>query len=437
MLERMAVKTKESMSRNRELWEAAKELIPGGVNSPVRAFREVGGSPFFVEKGFGSKLYDVDGKVYLDFVLSWGPLILGHANPEVLNHLKQLLFKGTSFGAPTAAEVELAQHIRDLMPSLEQIRFVNSGTEAAMSALRVARAATRRDIVVKFEGCYHGHLDSLLVKAGSGVGSLPVQTSRGIPQPFLATTRVLPYNDLSSAKSLFKREGRQVAAVIVEPVAGNMGVVPGQRDFLEGVQTLTRDHGAILIFDEVITGFRLSRGGAQELYQIVPDLTLLGKVIGGGFPIGAFGGKKELMRLLAPEGPVYQAGTLSGNPISVGCGIVTLKILSRRGSYEALEKKGTLLEEVFKRALKKAKTSASFVRIGSMFSLFFSKKAPTNFEEVLKSDRKLYSRFFQETLKRGLYFAPSPFESNFLSLAHSEEELEGLSPILEELFQCL
>ncbi len=436
-MEKASVQTKKEATRNRELWEAARDLIPGGVSSPVRAFREVGGTPFFVEKGFGSKLYDVDGKSYLDFVMSWGPLILGHANPEVLNTLKQILLKGTSFGAPTAAEVELAQHIRDLMPSLEQIRFVNSGTEAAMSALRVARAATNRDLIVKFEGCYHGHLDALLVKAGSGVSTLGLKTSAGIPQGFLATTRVLPYNDLASAKTLFKEEGSKIAAVIVEPIAGNMGLVPAKKEFLEGLRALTQRHGALLIFDEVISGFRVGLGGAQELYRVAPDLTLLGKVIGGGFPIGAFGGKREFMRLLAPEGPVYQAGTLSGNPISVGCGIVTLKILSRRGTYETLEKKGALLEAGFKRALSQRKVGATFVRVGSMFTLFFGEKTPSNYQEVQKTDKKRYARFFQESLKRGVYFAPSPFETNFLSLAHSEEELEGLSSALEELFACL
>ena len=436
-MEKISVAAEKKAARNQELWEAAKDLIPGGVNSPVRAFREVGGTPFFVEKGFGSKLYDVEGKAYLDFVMSWGPLILGHANPEVLNALKQILLKGTSFGAPTAAEVELAQHVRDLMPSLEQIRFVNSGTEAAMSALRVARAATKREIVVKFEGCYHGHLDNLLVKAGSGVSALGIQTSAGIPHRFLETTRVLPYNDLASAMALFKQEGDKIAAVIVEPIAGNMGLVPAKKEFLEGLRVLTRKQRALLIFDEVISGFRVGLGGAQEFYRIAPDLTLLGKVIGGGFPIGAFGGKREFMSLLAPEGPVYQAGTLSGNPISVGCGITTLKILSRRGTYEALEKKGALLEDIFRRTLQKTKVQANFVRIGSLFTLFFTGTAPSNYQEVERTDKKRYTRFFQESLKRGIYFAPSAFETNFLSLAHSEEELESLTPILEEVFRCL
>ena len=435
-MEETSVQIKKK-TRNEELWEAAKDLIPGGVNSPVRAFREVGGTPFFVEKGFGSKLYDVDGKSYLDFVMSWGPLILGHANPEVINALKQVLLKGTSFGAPTASEVELAQHIRDRMPSLEQIRFVNSGTEAAMGALRLARAATKREIVVKFEGCYHGHVDTLLVKAGSGVSTFGIQTSAGIPDSLLQGVRVLPYNDLPSAEALFKKEGDRLAAVIVEPIAGNMGLVPAKKEFLEGLRHLTQTHGALLIFDEVISGFRVGAGGAQALYRITPDMTLLGKVIGGGFPIGAFGGKKEWMRLLAPEGPVYQAGTLSGNPISVGCGLATLKILSRRGSYETLEKKGSLLEKAFKRALTKTKWGARLIRIGSMFTLFFTDKAPSNYQEVLTADKKRYARFFRESLKRGIYFTPSAFETNFLSLAHSEEELEGLTPVLEEVFRSL
>lgn len=416
--------SKVSSTRNDLLWEEARSLIPGGVNSPVRSFQAVGGVPLFIEKGFGSKIYDIDGKEYIDYVMGWGPLILGHANPEVMEALRRALLKGTTFGAPTEGELALAQHIRDVMPAVEKVRLVNSGTEAAMTALRLARAYTRREKIVKFEGCYHGHVDFLLVGAGSGPLSFSTPTSEGLPKGVPETTRVLPYNDLSAVQRLFQKEGKEIACVIVEPIAANMGVIPPQAGFLEGLRKITKHDESLLIFDEVITGFRIAQGGAQERYGVLPDLTILGKIIGGGLPIGAVGGKKEIMDLLSPEGPVYQAGTLSGNPLSVAGGNKTLQILSRKNTYESLEEKGTLLEETFKKAFSKKRVTGCVNRVGSLLTPFFGISSATTFEDVQKADRESYKAFFHESLRRGLYFPPSPFESFFISLSHTERDLE-------------
>jgi len=426
--------SKRSPTKSERLWEEAKSLIPGGVNSPVRSFQAVGGTPLFIDRGFGSKIYDVDGKEYIDYVMSWGPLILGHANAELTDALRKVLMKGTSFGAPTEGEVELAQQLRDFMPSLEKVRLVSSGTEAVMSALRLARAFTRREKILKFEGCYHGHVDSLLVKAGSGALSTGVPTSAGLPSGLVEKTVVAPYNDLSAVRAIFARGGKEIACVIVEPVAGNMGVIPPKSGFLEGLREITKRNGALLIFDEVITGFRVGRGGAQERYGVVPDLTILGKIIGGGLPVGAFGGRKEIMDLLSPEGPVYQAGTLSGNPLSVACGNATLKILSRRNAYEMLEEKGAFLEEVLQKEFTRRKMKGFVSRVGSLFTIFFGVSSATTFRDVENLDKKKYKRFFHESLKHGLYFPPSPFESSFLSLAHSAQDLERTKEVISEVF---
>lgn len=423
-----------STTKSNTLWEEARRLMPGGVNSPVRAFQAVGGTPLFIERGFGSKIYDVDENEYIDYVMSWGPLILGHANPELVEALRKTLVKGTSFGAPTEGEVALAQSIREVMPSLEKIRLVNSGTEAVMSALRLARAYTRRKKILKFEGCYHGHVDSLLVGAGSGALNLSVPTSEGLPDGTLVSTRVTSYNDLEKVEAIFKKEKNEIACVIVEPVAANMGVVLPKKGFLKGLREITQRHQSLLIFDEVITGFRVGRGGAQERYGVLPDLTILGKVMGGGLPIGAFGGRKEIMDSLAPEGPVYQAGTLSGNSLSVTGGITVLKILSRKNTYESLEEKGAFLEEAFGDAFSKYHLKGCLNRVGSLFTPFFGISSASTFEEVKHLDKKRYQIFFHECLKRGLYFPPSPFESSFLSLSHTLQDLERTKEILGEVF---
>jgi len=427
--------SKVSLTKNEALWEEAKTLIPGGVNSPVRSFQAVGGIPLFMERGLGSKIYDIDGKEYIDYVMSWGPLILGHANPEVVDALRKTLVKGTSFGAPTEGEVKLSQRIRDFMPSIEKVRLVSSGTEAVMSALRLSRAYTQREKVLKFEGCYHGHVDNLLVAAGSGALSLSVPTSAGLLRGVLEKTRVVPYNDLAAVEAVFQKEGNEIACVIVEPVAANMGVVLPKPGFLEGLREITKRFQSLLIFDEVITGFRVSRGGAQERYGVIPDLTLLGKVIGGGLPTGAFGGKKEILDLLAPEGPVYQAGTLSGNSLSVAAGNRTLEILSRRNTYESLEEKGAFLEDAFRKAFSKKGAKGCVNRVGSLLTPFFGIDSAASFEEVKHLDKREYSFFFHECLKEGLYFPPSPFESSFLSLSHSEGDLERSAEVITKVME--
>jgi glutamate-1-semialdehyde 2,1-aminomutase len=415
-------------------YQRAIKSIPGGVNSPVRACKAVKSDPIFFERGEGPYLIDADGNVYIDYVCSWGPLILGHAHPEVIASVYFASKKGTSFGAPTWQEVELAELIKSCIPSIEKVRLVNSGTEATMSAIRLARAYTGRKKIVKFEGCYHGHVDSLLVKAGSGLATFGIPASPGIPEELTKHTISLPYNDFSAVKQAFKEYGKEIAAVIVEPVAANMGVIPPKEGFLELLRELTQEYGALLIFDEVITGFRLGLSGAQGAFGITPDLTCLGKIIGGGLPVGAYGGKAEIMEMVAPEGPVYQAGTLSGNPIAVAAGLATLRELLKPGTYEKLEALAKDLEEGLKEILKELKLPYRVHRVASMLTLFFTDKEVTNFETALSSDTEKFARFWQEMMKRGIYLPPSQFEAWFVSLAHGEREIDDT---LEAIYESL
>ncbi|MDI6689320.1 MAG: glutamate-1-semialdehyde 2,1-aminomutase [Actinomycetota bacterium] len=412
------------MSKSHELFSRAKEYIPGGVNSPVRAFKAVGMEPLFITKGKGSKIYDVDGNEYIDYVCSWGPLILGHAHPKVISAVKDILENGTSFGACTELEVELAKQIIEAVPSIERVRMVNSGTEATMSAIRLARGYTGREKVIKFEGCYHGHVDHLLVKAGSGVATLAIPGTPGVTSKVALDTIVLSYNDLESVGRIVREQHEEIACIIVEPIAGNMGVVLPQPGFLEGLRKITREYGIILIFDEVITGFRVSYGGAQELYSVIPDLTCLGKIIGGGFPVGAFGGRREIMECVAPVGSVYQAGTLSGNPIAMTAGLMTLKILSDGQIYQDLERKGAMLSEGLRENARELGIKAHFTRVGSLLCMFFTDKEVLNFETAASSDTEKYARYFREMLKSGIYLAPSQFEACFISTAHTDEDIQ-------------
>ena len=413
-----------STRKSTQLYRRALKKIPGGVNSPVRAWKAVGGIPKFIRRGKGSHVIDVDKKKYIDFVASWGPLILGHANRSVLRQLEEVAKNGTTFGAPTEGEIKLAEAVCRLVPSIQKLRLVSSGTEATMSAIRLARAYTNRTKVVKFDGCYHGHTDGLLVKAGSGVATLGLPDSPGIPRGFARETLVATFNDVGSVEKLFYRHGKSIAAVIVEPVCGNMGVIPPAPTFLSSLRKITRSHGTLLIFDEVITGFRLTLGGAQQLYGIKPDLTCLGKILGGGLPLAAFGGQRKIMDLLAPEGPVYQAGTLSGNPLAVAAGLATLSLLSRRGIYKALEGRGKRLQDGFEDVLRKHRISATINRIGSMMTIFFGVEKVRNAAEARKCDRKLFARFFHGMLKRGIYMPPAPFEAAFVSVAHTMADLD-------------
>jgi glutamate-1-semialdehyde 2,1-aminomutase len=410
-------------TKSRELFQKAMSLMPGGVNSPVRAFRAVGGDPVFIASGKGSSIADVDGNNYIDYVLSWGPLILGHCHPEVVEALAKAIESGTSFGACTRAEIELAECIRDAYPSIERVRLVNSGTEATLSALRVARAATGRDKILKFEGCYHGHGDSLLVKAGSGVATLGLPDSPGVPRALAELTVTLPFNDPAALEEAFRIHGNQLAAVIIEPVVGNSGCIPPQARFLEKLRKLTAEQGTALILDEVMTGFRVAYGGAQELFGIQPDLTTLGKIIGGGLPVGAYGGKASLMDWVAPAGPVYQAGTLSGNPLAVAAGLKTLEILRRPGTYERLEVISKKLASGLAAAAAKAGVPLTVNRVGSMFTCFFTHHPVTDYASAKRSDTGKFARFFRALLERGVYFPPSQFEAAFVSTAHSEADL--------------
>ncbi len=409
--------------RSDALYEAALRVIPGGVNSPVRAFKSVGGQPLFIERGSGCTVWDVDGNAYTDYVASWGPLILGHAPPAVVAAAHEAAMKGTSFGAPTAGEVELAQVLCNAVPSLEEVRLVSSGTEAVMSALRLARAATGRNRILKFEGGYHGHTDALLASAGSGVATLGIPGSPGVPPAVVAETWTLPYNDLSAVREAFSAEGGSIACVIVEPVAGNMGVVPPAPGFLEALRDLTRSHGALLIFDEVITGFRLAWGGAQARFGVTPDLTTLGKVIGGGFPVGAYGGRRDLMEQMAPVGPVYQAGTLSGNPVAVAAGRAALERLRDPGAYDRLEALGATLEDGLTRAAADAGVPVTLNRVGSMMTGFFTDGPVTDYASASRSDAARYGAFFRAMLERGVYLAPSQYEAAFVGLAHTADDL--------------
>jgi glutamate-1-semialdehyde 2,1-aminomutase len=412
-----------NLEKSRRLFSKAVKVIPGGVNSPVRAFKAVGGSPIFIDRAKGSKIYDVDGNTFIDYVLSWGPLILGHAYPSVVKALKLAAEKGTSYGAPTALEVELAELILKRYPSIEKVRMVNSGTEATMSAIRVARGFTGRDRIIKFEGCYHGHADGLLVKAGSGATTFGVPDSPGVPKSYARNTIILPFNDPRVFEEAVQKEWKSIACVIIEPVMGNMGCVLPQPGFLETIRKVTEKFGILLIFDEVMTGFRVSLGGAQEFYGIIPDMTCLGKVIGGGLPVGAYGGRAEIMSSVAPEGPVYQAGTLSGNPLAMTAGIETIRGVSKKGIFEKILKKASILEEGLKDASERAGSKTRFYRAGTMFCTYFTDREVFDYATAKSSDTARFSRFFTGMLKRGINIAPSQFEAGFISLAHSEEDI--------------
>jgi glutamate-1-semialdehyde 2,1-aminomutase len=409
--------------RSRQIFRRALKTIPGGVNSPVRAWKAVGGHPLFITRGKGSHIFDADGKRYIDFVGSWGPLIFGHAQPKICAAVKRCVDKGTSFGAPTETEVTLSELVRKLMPSVQKLRLVSSGTEATMSALRLARAFTKRTKIIKFDGCYHGHADGLLVKAGSGVATLGLPDSPGVPAGFARETLSAKYNDIMSVQRLFARHRKEIAAVIVEPICGNMGVIPPRADFLLELRDITKRDGALLIFDEVITGFRVALGGAQQVFRVKPDLTCLGKILGGGFPLAAFGGRREIMDLLAPVGPVYQAGTLAGNPVAVTAGIVALTLLENVDTYRNLEAKGKTLENGLKTVLAKHHIQAVINRFGSMMTLFFGVERVMTPDEARKCDRQRFSRFFHGMLNRGIYLPPAPFEAMFVSLAHTISDL--------------
>ncbi|MEK7733336.1 MAG: glutamate-1-semialdehyde 2,1-aminomutase [Planctomycetota bacterium] len=411
--------------KSKKAFTEAQEFIPGGVNSPVRAFGGVGGTPIFFKSGSGCQLTDVDNNKYVDYVGSWGPLILGHAEPSVVARIQDAVAKGTSFGAPTELEVRLAQLIKEAMPSIEKIRMVNSGTEATMSAIRLARGFTKRDGVIKFEGCYHGHVDSLLVQAGSGATTLGTPDSPGIPQDFVKHTISLPYNDIDAVRDVCARRGKEIACIIVEAVAGNMGVVLPKKGYLEGLREITQKHGIVLIFDEVMTGFRVAHGGVQSVYNIKPDITTLGKIIGGGLPVGAYGGKKEIMDNISPVGAVYQAGTLSGNPAAMTAGIATLEILKDPSIYKKLEEKTKRLAVGMEKVCIDAKIPAYHTRIGSMLCTFFTEQPVTDYATAKKCNTKRYAKFFHGMLEKGYYFAPSQFEAAFMSLAHGEKDIDA------------
>jgi glutamate-1-semialdehyde 2,1-aminomutase len=425
------------MDRNKDLFEKSLHTIPGGVNSPVRAFGSVGGTPIFFKKARGSRLWDENDKEYIDYINSWGPMILGHAHPQVIQAVQSVAEDSLSFGAPTARELEMAETIVNLVPSIEQVRLVSSGTEATMSAIRVARGFTGRDTIVKFEGCYHGHADALLVKAGSGALTFGQPSSAGVPEDFAKHTLTLPYNDTDALTELFKKMGSNIACVIIEPVVGNMNLIIPHEEFLKTLRSLCSEHGSILIFDEVMTGFRVSLGGAQELFGILPDMTTLGKVIGGGLPVGAFGGRKDIMQKLAPIGPVYQAGTLSGNPVAVAAGLETLRLIQKENFYEDLAKMTHALVKGLEDASKACNHAFSARNVGGMFGLYFSEKAPDSFDEVMASDREKFKQFFHHMLDEGIYFGPSAFEAGFVSAAHTQEDIQATLNAAQKAFKKL
>lgn len=424
-----------NINKSISLFQEAQTLLPGGVDSPVRAFRAVGGQPLFIDCGKGPYLYDVDGNRYIDYVLSWGPLITGHAHPNVVKAIQDAALKGTSYGAPSPLEIELAKRVMEFMPNIEMIRFVNSGTEATMSALRLARAFTKRDKIIKFDGCYHGHADLLLVQAGSGVATLGLPDSPGVPADTVKDTLVADFNSLDSVEALFQKYPEQIAAIIVEPVAGNMGVVPPMPGFLQGLRVITQREGALLIFDEVMTGFRVHKGGAQALYNVKPDLTTLGKVIGGGLPVGAYGGRKEIMQMVAPAGPMYQAGTLAGNPLAMSAGLATLELIHDEKVWEEMEARGGQLDAGIESAAKKAGVPIRQTRVGTMRTTFFSETQPVDWNTVKVADKVQFGKFFQKMLANGVYLAPSQFEAGFLSIVHDENVIEGTLHAVEESFK--
>ncbi|WP_159881144.1 glutamate-1-semialdehyde 2,1-aminomutase [Paenibacillus puerhi] len=421
----MNERRERSEARSAAAFQEAKQVIPGGVNSPVRAFKSVGLTPMFMKRGAGSRVFDIDGNEFIDYIGSWGPLILGHARPEVIEAVKSTAEHGTSFGAPTELETEMAKLVIERVPSLELVRMVSSGTEATMSALRLARGYTGRNKIVKFEGCYHGHADSLLIKAGSGVATLGLPDSPGVPESVAVNTITVPYNDLVAVRTAFDKFGEEIAAVIVEPVAGNMGVVPPQPGFLQGLRDLTKAAGSLLIFDEVMTGFRVGLTCAQGKYGITPDLTCLGKVIGGGLPVGAYGGRRDIMEQIAPAGPIYQAGTLSGNPLAMAAGYTTLKLLGEPGVYEQLERMGARLEEGFLANAAERGIPLTINRVGSMVCPFFTDRPVTDYESAKTSDLNRFNQVFAKLLDQGVSIPPSQFEGLFISTAHSEEDIEA------------
>ena len=431
------VNTSIKTTKSEEIFAAAQKLMPGGVSSPVRAFKSVGGQPIVFDRVEGAYIWDVDGNKYIDYVGTWGPAICGHAHPEVIAALHAALEKGTSFGAPSVLENVLAEMVIDAVPSIEMVRFVNSGTEACMAVLRLMRAFTGRDKIIKFEGCYHGHADMFLVKAGSGVATLGLPDSPGVPKSATSNTLTAPYNDLETVKALFEENSDEIAGVILEPVVGNAGFIPPDAGFLEGLREITRDRGALLVFDEVMTGFRIAYGGAQEKFGITPDLTTLGKIIGGGLPVGAYGGRKDIMSMIAPAGPVYQAGTLSGNPLAMTAGIKTLELLQKPGTYEALDRITKKLADGMLQVAKETGHTACGGQISGMFGFFFTEGPVHNYEDAKKSDLIKFSRFYRGMLERGVYLAPSQFEAGFTSLAHTEADVEQTLAAAREVLNNL
>lgn len=425
--------------KSSQLFKRAQKTIPGGVNSPVRACKSVGREPLFIERAEGARIFDADGNAYIDYVASWGPMILGHRHPAVIQAISEALDKGTSYGAPTALEIEMAEMIVDAVPSVEMVRMVNSGTEATMSAIRLARAVTERDAILKFDGCYHGHGDALLATAGSGVATLGIPGSPGVPRAFVEKTISLPFNDIDRVEDVMDKRGSEIACIIVEPIAANMGFIAPAPGFLESLRELADRHGTLLIFDEVITGFRVAYGGAQALFDITPDLTTLGKIIGGGLPVGAYGGKKAIMEKIAPQGPVYQAGTLSGNPVAMAAGVATLKQLQTPGFYEQLEDKADRLQLGIGNAIGKNDIKATVKRIGSLLGIFFTNIPVRNFDDAKTADLEMFTAFYNGLLEEGIYIAPSQFEAMFVSAAHSEEDIDAtvqaISRVLSQIGQ--